>query len=84
MVIGNGEGLGGGEASAGRRAGPLPPPAVRRVARKLSPPTGAPSVSAPIAGPSGAAPVPGIPVPSRPFPSYLLSCLVAPWPDLAG
>ena len=58
MVIGNGEGLGGGEASAGRRAGPLPQPAVRRLARKLSPTNGAPSGSASISGPSGAAPVP--------------------------
>ena len=62
MVIGNGEGFGGAEASGGRRAGPLPPPAVRRVARKLSPANGSPSVSAPISGPSGAAPVPAVPL----------------------
>ena len=59
MVIGNGEGLGGGDASAGRRAGPLPPPSVRRVARKLPPVLGVPAVAPTAPAPVSATPVEG-------------------------
>jgi len=46
MVIGNGEGPGGGEAAMGRRASALPPPAVRRSPRRLPAPRLPPAVAA--------------------------------------
>lgn len=58
MVIGNGDGTGGGNPSAGRRVGAMPPPAVRRISRRHPAPQPQPPGVGASAGSEGAAPVP--------------------------
>lgn len=58
MVIGNGDGQGGGEASGGRRASALPPPTVRRGPRRLPTAPRLPTAGAPACPADGSPPAP--------------------------